>query len=619
MQKYADRRGIALQEAGQEEEGDTVRGQMAVAGEQAQDQIDQSNLRIPFDKGETISGISLGGGLTLGKLGSKIQSFVTTGKKVISSVDSASTRASSIARASGGDSVADSIDAARGVGRRIATRVGDGATSLADASKGVTQASRSGLETAVSNASNINNDLVRLAPDSTRIAGESSSLTNNISRSVTGSNNILNAPVTTDTTLPGGSGESRGLFGRMFGKKPTPQEELPDALQEIRDKAAGQTFTEADMRNMASNDKLTSLNPDLAAPDRAVAGAGRSIEDVSKSFASQSADDLIAGGTDVGRVARGITPATEITADASKVSRSTRLLGGMSGDSTLARATGTTSDNPFSFRNQGVTEGDLGRPAPTKESINDRFGDLSPEDQNTAMNKTRTLDTDDYQGQSDILDEIEKGPSKTSKFGDVMQSQQEENVAPLEGTSITQPRAQPPAQPDALDPNAGASGGQASVSNKGRNGGTSEADAQSKATSRQADANLDAQVDKDQTNLDADFGGDKGGDSKFMDEMEGGGEGGEAADALSFGDKFLKYGGMVAEGVGVLGDLAGVGYGVYELSQIPEEQKELDKEQKDLTTAENSAATPGKVTYGDIAGATLNTAPTGEGGTFQHF
>ena len=568
LQKYADRRGIAIQQAGQEEEGDTMRGQMAVAGEQAQDQIDQSKLRIPFEKGETISGISLGGGLTVGKLGSKLQSFVKTGKNVLSSADSAASRASNIARTTGGDSVADGIDAARSAGRRIATRVGDGATSLNDASKGVTQASRSGLETAMSNASNVNDDLVRLAPDSTRIAGESSSLTNNISRSVTGSDSVLNAPVSTDATLPGGSGESRGLFGRLFGKKAPVEAELPDETDRLADIRQA-TYTDEDFQTYGSNLNRPTIDPSLTAPDRAVTDSGRSIEDVSKAFSSQSADDLIAGGTDAGRVARGVTTAT----------RSDALLGGLRGDSTLARV---GADNPFSFRNQGVSEADLG------------------------------------------------GAPKTSKFGDVLQTQPEEVPPPLEGTQITstrpapaiagtQPRAQPPAQPDTLDPNAGASGGQASKSNIGRNGGTSEADAQSKATSSQVDSGLDQQIDKANTEL---SGPEKlPGDSKFMDDMDGGADtgAGEGAEALSIGDKFLKYGGAALEAVGVLGDLAGVGYGIYELAQIPEEQKELNKEQSKLTTAVNAEATPGKVTYGDIAGATLNTAPTAEGGTFSHF
>ena len=578
LQRYADKRGIALQEAGQEEEGDTVRGQMAVAGEQAQDQIDQSNLRIPFEKGETISGISLGGGLTVGKIGSKLQSFVTTGKKVISSVDSASARASNIARTTGSDSVADGIDAARSAGRRIATRVGDGATSLADASKGVTQASRSGLETAMSNASNVSDDLVRLAPDSTRIAGESSSLTNGISRSVTGSNSVLNAPVTTDTALPGGSGESRGLFGRLFGKKAPVQPELQDETERLAD-IRSETYSDGDFETYANNLNRPTIDPSLTAPDRAVTDSGRSIGDVANDFASQTADDLVAGGTDAGRIARGVTTAT------GDATRSDGLLGGLRGDSTLARA----------------------GPPPSKTGAA-TFEDTSAAGDDNPFSFT-------------------KYNAKTDKFGDTLFNTNEGEPPPLEGTQITssqgavdfQPRAQPPAQPDTLDPNASASGGQAPKSNTGRNGGTSEADAQSKATSKQADADLDQQVDKDQEDLDADMGGDKGGDSKFMDEMEGGGEGGEGAEALSFGDKFLKYGGAVMEGVGVLGDLAGVGYGIYELSQIPQEQKELDKEQKDLTTAENSAATPGKVTYGDIAGATLNTAPTAEGGTFQHF
>ena len=48
---------------------------------------------------------------------------------------------------------------------------------------------------------------------------------------------------------------------------------------------------------------------------------------------------------------------------------------------------------------------------PTKNSINERFKSLTPEQKNTAMARTKKLGIDDYQSQNNVLDDIQSGDS----------------------------------------------------------------------------------------------------------------------------------------------------------------------------------------------------------------
>lgn len=571
MQKYADQRGINLAEAGEEGIGRSQRSQMQLLGDQAEQQTDDAETEREGQLTEDASGMGLGGGLALGKVGSMLRDAAGKGTKVLSNVDKAAARVSRIARATGNESVADGIDGARASARSGAATFSDTSKALEDASKGISNVSRDGLTSMVDNASNVSQDLIKLAPKSTDIASSIQSTVSSNSRQVMG-----NAEQTL-STADGPVQDTRGVFRKLFTKAPKQEDDVPDSLEELRQKQAGQTYTEDDLKNLASNDQLETLNPELAAPDRAVADAGRSIADVSKSFASQTADDLVAGGTDAGRIARGITPATEITADASNVTRSTRLLGGLSGDSTLARATATTSaaggeENPFSFKSF------IGGDDPTLTK------------------------------------------STTSKFGDVLQTSTED-AEPLEGTRITssqgsvnfQPRAQPSAAPDNIDPNAPASGGQAPSSNLGRNGGLTEEEKLSKASSSQTDADLTNDLDVDTDKL-AKLGGDgeptlPGMSSGAADDVE---------EALSLSDKFMKYGGAALEGVGFLGDAFGIGVGIYDMTQGPS-LKDIDKQKGKIEADEMAGSIAKPISYGSVSGATLNTMADSSAGTFQHF
>ena len=556
MQKYAEQRGINLEEASEEGAGRVQGAQEQILGDTAEETTDDAVIQRQQGLDEDGTGIGMGGGMALGKVGSMLRDAVTK----------AAARASKLARATGNESVADGIDGARAATKAAASRVGDTVNGLEDGVRGVTDVSRSGLTSMVDNASDVSKDLVSLAPKSTDIASGIQSTVSNNSRQVMGN---------TEQTLSTADGpvqDSRGVFRRLFTKAPQ-EEELEDESEKLAQKALGQTFTDSDIKNLASNQELDTLNPSLAAPDQALANQGRSIEDVAKSFSSQTADDLVAGGTDAGRLARGV----ELTSDLSKASRSTNLLGGLSGDSTLARATATpmgssaAGDNPFSFRSQGVTEGDLGV------------------------------------------------PSRTSKFGDVLQTQ-EEDAPPLEGTGITsragavqfQPRAQPPAQTD-IDPNAPASGGQAPSSNLGRNGGLTEEERLNKANSTQQDSDLTNDLDADGNKLNKlntddapEIPGMKSGVSNDLEET------------LSMGDKFMKYGGAALEGVGFAGALAGIGFGIYDMMEGPS-LKTIEKQKDKIQADEMSGATSKPISYGSVAGATMNTMPDSSAGTFQHF
>ena len=567
MQKYAEQRGINLEQASEEGAGRVQGAQEQMLGDTAEEATDDAVIQRQQGLDEDGTGIGMGGGMALGKVGSMLRDAVTKGSKVLSAADKAAARASKLARATGNESVADGIDGARAATKAAASRVGDTVDGLEDGVRGVTDVSRSGLTSMVDNASNVSKDLVSLAPKSTDIASGIQSTVSNNSRQVMGN---------TEQTLSTADGpvqDTRGFFRKLLTKAPQ-EEELEDESEKLAQKALGQTFTDSDIKNLASNQELDTLNPSLAAPDQALANQGRSIEDVAKSFSSQTADDLVAGGTDAGRLARGVG----LTSDLSKASRSTNLLGGLSGDSTLARATATpmgssaAGENPFSFKNFGVTEDDLG------------------------------------------------GPVRTSKFGDVLQTQPEEVAPPLEGTGITsragavqfQPRAQPSAQTD-IDPTAGPSGGQASSSNLGRNGGLTEEERLNKANSTQQDSDLTNDLDADGNKLNKlntddapEIPGMKSGVSNDLEET------------LSMGDKFMKYGGAALEGVGFAGALAGIGFGIYDMMEGPS-LKTVEKQKDKIMADEMSGATSKPISYGSVAGATMNTMPDASAGTFQHF
>lgn len=558
MQKYADQRGINLAEAGEEGIGRSQRSQIQLLGDQAEQQTDDAETEREGQLTEDASGMGLGGGLALGKVGSMLRDAAGKGTKVLSNVDKAAARVSRIARATGNESVADGIDGARASARSGAATFSDTSKALEDASKGVSDVSTDGLTSMVDNAGSVSADLIKLAPKSTDIASSIQSTVSSNSRQVMG-----NAEQTL-STADGPVQDTRGVFRKLFTKAPKQEDDVPDTEEALRQKQEATTYTEDDLKNMASNDELETLNPELGAPDRAVTDAGRSIADVSKDFASQTADDLVAGGTDAGRIARGITPATEITADASNVSRSTNLLGGLTGDSSLARATATTSDNPFSFT---------------------------------------------------------KYNAKTDKFGDTLFNSNEPEPEPLEGSRITtsqgsvnfQPRAQPDAAPSSLDPDAPASGGQAPSSNLGRNGGLTEEEKLSKASSSQTDADLTNDLDVDTDKL-AKLGGD--GDPTLPGMSSGAAD--DVEEALSLSDKFMKYGGAALEGVGFLGDAFGIGVGIYDMTQGPS-LKDIDKQKGKIEADEMDGSTAKPISYGSVSGATLNTMADSSAGTFQHF
>lgn len=574
MQKYAEARGINLAEASQEGRGQVAGGEASLLADQASQQTDAEQLQRQQGETEDVSGIGLGGGMALGKAGSMLRDAAAKGSKVLSTADKAAARASRIARATGNDSVADGIDAARASGRSAANAVGDTVSGLEKTANGVSDVSRSGLSTMVDNASNISSDLIRLAPNSTNIAAQTQATVSNTSRNIMGTGADDPALQTSDGAVQ----DSRGFLSRMFSKAPAQPDELEDEgtrLANIRDErqAAGDFDAPQDQDLLQSIRTNPNLNPALTAPDQAVADSGRSIGDVASDFASKTADDLVAGGTTQGRIARGVTTAEQEAGSSGK-----QLLGGLSGDSTLARAGAVPqSDNPFSLQRFGAgTEPEAG------------FGQL---------------------------------PKTTSKFGDVLQTQQED-VAPLEGEQITHmypsslpaPRAQPPAASTNLDANAPASGGASQSSTLGRNGGTSEQTRLNQANSNQQDSDLTSDLTKDTSKLDQSL--DPAADPALKGLSSGATE--DVEEGLSLSDKFMKYGGTALEGLGFAGDLAGIGMGIYDMVEEPTEkeiQKQRDKISADMTTE----AVSKPISYGSISGATMSTAPEADAGTFQHF
>lgn len=531
LQKYAQSRGIAMTEGTEAEQSDEARRETLVPAQLAQDKIQSDQLSREAEQSQLVSGATLGGGLAVGKLGSKLQEAAKVGKKVLSGADKAAARVSRIARATGNESIADGVDAARNRVKATISAAGDTADNMTSSVKGVTQASSDGLGDLAESAKNIKFDFIDAGSGESLSAPlQTASQTTNISEQATGA--------------------SRSMLDRILGRNQA-EPELEDEtekLARIRDEreAAGDFDAPQDQELLKRIRADPNLNPSLSAPDQAVANRGRTIGEVSEDFAERFGSTARTAAATTGSE---VAPGFKVLADVTGKTPPTQPI----------RMGGSLEEYQAQTQRLGAQRSLATEPTADDVAPEDILGrPVNIPRQPTGEIKNPAFDPDDPGVPDNISSDAPRSTGQPASTGNVAQKPSASQQASVEASEQTATK----------------------------------------------DATIGDTIEKDTGDLVKEGAIDLG---------EGAGE-----EALSLGSKFMKYGGAFLEGLGVAADVASFGYDIYELTQIPKESS-IEKEKAQLAQASTAAATPGKVAFGNIAGATLDSAPGAEAGTFSHF